>query len=165
MNAGAHGGEMSNIIACVDLVLASGEKQRLPAKELEFSYRHSVMPEGSIVIGAEIKLIPGVAAEISERRQNFLNDRKKNQPLTLPSCGSVFKNPFGSARAGELIEQCGLKGTRRGGAQISEKHGNWIVTPERQAKTADVLELIALCQTTVKSKTRIDLEREVRDLV
>lgn len=159
MNAGAHGGEMAQVLRVIEVVTSQGETLRLDPLELCFSYRHSQLPAGAIVSAVEIELTESDAAVTEQRRAEYLAHRKKYQPLTLPSAGSVFKNPDPQRPAGKLIEAAGLKGQRRGGAQISELHGNWIVNPERKASAADVEALIALCQERVGERLEVELVR------
>jgi len=162
MNAGAHAAEICSCLETAQLVLASGEKAELTAAELNFSYRHSELPEGSVVIGAVLKLSEGDASSIALKRSDFLAERKRRQPLTLPSAGSVFKNPSLDLPAGMLIESLGLRGRRQGGAQISELHGNWIVNPTRSASAKDVVGLIELCKTKALEARKIALETELQ---
>lgn len=161
MNAGAHGHELGELLERVHLILPSGEVAVMEKSSLELKYRSLKLPTGAIVTKAVIRLTQGDPSRISERRQEFLTARKRTQPLTLPSCGSVFKNPGAQLYAGQLIERVGLKGTTRGGAQISELHANWIVNRLRQAKFSDVMELISLCQQVVREREGVQLDREV----
>jgi UDP-N-acetylmuramate dehydrogenase len=161
MNAGAHGGEMSSVLTSVRFIGPAGGWEELPAKELRFSYRHSVLPPGALVVGARVALAPGDRTRSSELRRTHLAERKSRQPLTLPSAGSVFKNPPGEFSAGELIERACLKGTRRGGASISSLHGNWIVNDTRNACAKDVQDLIRLCQERVAELFKVRLQPEV----
>ncbi len=161
MNAGAHGGQMSDIVESVTLVSRQSEIFRLSRDELKFSYRRSVIPEGAIVCSVTMQLRESSHTETSKKRADFLKARRDSQPLSLPSAGSVFKNPDPARTAGMLIDQAGLRGRRCGGAQISEMHGNWIVNPERQARAAEVKQLIELCQSEVQSQFGVELEREL----
>jgi UDP-N-acetylmuramate dehydrogenase len=161
MNAGAHGGEMADVLQSVQLALPDGTVCWLPAKEFAFSYRHAILPEGSMVTAARIQLRPGAESETAARRADYLAERKKRQPLTLPSAGSVFKNPAHGGSAGFLIEQAGLRGHSLGGASVSDMHGNWIVNRKREASYSDVIGLIDLCQDRVQQTTGILLEPEI----
>jgi UDP-N-acetylmuramate dehydrogenase len=163
MNAGAHGGEFSAVVQEVELLSAEGELIKMAATELKFSYRHSFIPPGALVIGARIKLTPGDPARCIENRSKNLKYRKETQPLTVPSFGSVFRNPVdrSSESAGALIERCGLKGFCRGGAQVSTLHANWIVNPTRKATASDYCAVIAECQQQVLSRFAVELRPEV----
>lgn len=163
MNAGAHAGEVSNILESVKLVDSEGRVQVIDRKDLKFSYRKSYFPADSIVLGGTLALVSGSKEKIIATRNEFLAERKKRQPLTLPSAGSVFKNVTGqqAQTAGSLIEKAGLKGRAIGGAKISELHANWIVNPEKKASAKDVLELISICKQGVMEKFSLELEPEL----
>jgi UDP-N-acetylmuramate dehydrogenase len=162
MNAGAHGAELCERIVHIDCVRSDGSTVRFDVRDLPWRYRHSGLPAGCFVTSVRLKLVPGDKAEISARCAHNLEERRKRQPLSLPSAGSVFKNPSPEMPAGRVIEAAGLKGERIGGAQVSELHANWIVNPEKTAKAADVAALIALCQARVTERLGIDLVPEVR---
>lgn len=161
MNAGAHGGEMKDILLEIDVITPSGELKSINRESLNFSYRNSGLPDGVLVIGGMIKLIPSSVEETSSRRGEFLSVRKKHQPLTLPSFGSVFKNPSEDKTAGKLLELAGLKGIKKGGAQFSSMHANWIVNPDRSAVLSDVTELIEIARDKVNQQFGFLLEPEV----
>ena len=161
MNAGAHGGDMSNCIESIELVLPSGEIAKISSDTLVFSYRRTELPTGAIVTGAQLRLVESDPVVVERRRAEFLAERKKNQPLTLPSAGSVFKNPSPSRTAGVLIEEAGIRGHRIGGAIISPMHGNWIVNDTKNARERDVVQLISFCQRTIHDCHGIDLEPEL----
>lgn len=161
MNAGAHGEDMSQILYSVELLTKEGEILSLSRKELNFSYRTSDLPKDSIVLGASISLVTSTKEDTSRLRTEYLSERKKRQPLTVPSAGSVFRNPMPEKSAGFLIEHCGLKGISEGGAKISELHANWIVNPKREAKSDDVLRLIDRCKKEVQNRYSIELEEEI----
>ena len=114
---------------------------------------------GNIITGAVIKLKKDNPDDIRARMEDFMGRRSDKQPLDYPSAGSVFKRPEG-AYAGALIEQCGLKGKRRGGAQVSEKHAGFIINRDK-ATAADVRALIREVQTTVADETGYQLECEL----
>lgn len=161
MNAGAHGRDLAAVLCDVTFCTRAGEIETVKASELNFSYRHSDLPEGSVVIKASIKLVKTNPLECSSKRAKYLAERKLRQPLTMPSAGSIFKNPTPTFTAGKLIESAGLKGSSVGGAQVSQLHGNWIVNPERSAKASDVMSLIAICQKEVLEKDRISIHPEL----
>jgi len=161
MNAGAHGGEISDLIESIEVISSIGEAYHIKAAELGFSYRTCSLPANSIVTAAVIKLEAGDSAAILQRRAAMLAERKLRQPLSSPSSGSVFRNPAGDRSAGALIEGCGLKGCRVGGAEISRLHANWIINPNRTATAAEVSELHARARAEVLQRYGIELESEV----
>lgn len=162
MNAGATGGEMSDAATKVFCLGPGGEEIVLTRDEMDFGYRRSAMSAmpGVCVTSAEFGLTPGDSAAIRAQIDEYLRQRAAKQPLELPSAGSVFKRPEG-AFAGTLIERCGLKGARVGGAEVSVKHAGFIVN-RGGATAADVLALIRRIQDTVRRETGYDLQCEVR---
>lgn len=161
MNAGAYGGEMRDVLAGVTFLDESGAVRTLPAEKLELGYRTSVFERtGWCVLSAELRLSPGRKEEIEAAMQELMGRRVEKQPLDYPSAGSAFKRPQG-AFAGALIQQCGLRGARVGGAAISEKHCGFIVNLGG-ATCADVLALADLVCKTVKEQTGYLLEKEIR---
>ncbi|ASS75867.1 UDP-N-acetylenolpyruvoylglucosamine reductase [Tumebacillus algifaecis] len=161
MNAGAHGGEVKDVLIECRVLTEEGKIVHLSHDDLNFDYRYSRLKDRpAIVIDAAFKLHPGDTQEMSERVKNWRERRQSTQPLTMPSCGSVFRNPEGS-HAGKLIEEAGLKGKRIGGAQISELHGNFIVNTGGATAT-DVIQLIELVQSTILEKYGYELHPEVR---
>ena len=157
MNDGAYGGQMADCTVCAR-VLFGGEIQTWDARRLEFSYRHSALAQGGIVLGAQFALTPGDPAQIAAQVRAYNAQRREKQPLNLPSAGSAFKRPKG-AFAAALIDQCALKGYRVGGAQVSPKHAGFIVNTGG-ATAADVLALCRHVQQTVQEQTGYVLERE-----
>jgi UDP-N-acetylmuramate dehydrogenase len=160
MNAGAHGGEMSELVDSVDVFdLGAGAARRLSPPELGFSYRRSALGPEAVVISATLRLEPGSREEIRTRMDAAREWRRRTQPLAEPNCGSVFKNPPGD-HAARLIEAADAKGLRVRGAAVSEKHANFIVTSPG-ASARDVLELIGDVQELVAVRSGIRLEPEV----
>ena len=160
MNAGAYGGEMKDIVRSLTLLTPDGSVRRLEKESLRFSYRRLELPADAIVLTVDVALRPGNKEAIAHDIKATLAKRKEKQPLELPSAGSVFKNPPGYYAA-QVIEESGLKGYQVGGAQISERHGNFIVN--RGTATAhDILELVALVQEKVWREKGIKLEPEIR---
>lgn len=159
-NAGAFGGAIADRLVKLRLVTCSAEELILDRKHLAFSYRRSSLPEGSVIIEATFALTKGDPLAIRQRIFKLLVQRNRSQPVALRSCGSVFKNPPGDY-AGRLIEAVGLKGLRRGDAQISPKHGNFIVNLGG-AKAGDVLALIEVVKDRVKKEQGVELELEVK---
>lgn len=164
MNAGAFGGSLSDIILWVDIIEATGEKRRLAPSEMQFAYRRSVIPTGSVIIAVGIKLKKDDRDQIEARRLNFMSERRAKQPLEYPSAGSIFKNPTGKKSAGYLLEEVHLKGYTIGGAMFSEKHANWIVNINREATAADVKALILEAQKRVRAAYGIELKTELKIL-
>ena len=161
MNAGCHGGETWDIVNKVLTIDTCGQLQERSCKEFVGTYRHVEMPaKNEWFIGAWFELPNGSAAEAELTIKNLLAKRLATQPLNLPNAGSTFRNPEGDYAA-RLIEACGLKGHQIGGAQVSEKHANFIVTSPG-ATAADVEQTIALMRDTVKEKFGIELQQEVR---
>lgn len=161
MNAGAHGGEVKDVLVYADVMDADGEVQRLTNADLKFSYRYSVLKDNPmLVVEAAFDLVPGEVIKSQEQMRQWSQRRSSTQPLSMPNCGSVFRNPEGT-HAARLIEEAGLKGMRHGGAQVSEKHANFIVNLGG-ASASDVLWLIHHVQETVKAQFGIALETEVR---
>ncbi len=161
MNAGAFGGQMANVIKSVSCVNKKGETQSIQRSDIDYAYRQSNLPKDLIVYSAEIELHSGEKEQIEACRQKYSEIRKSKQPLRFASAGSTFRNPNKETSAGSLIEQCGLKGTRVGGAIISEQHANWILNDTRTARHEDVLKLIELCQKNVLQKFGVQLVPEL----
>ncbi len=157
-NAGGHNGDIGQFAKSVSVLTARGEKFVRTADELSFSYRESSINELAI-LEATFELQQADAGELTERMKKNWIMKKANQPLTHQSAGCIFKNPRGM-HAGALIEQAGLKGTRIGGAEISDRHANFIINDE-SATTENVLDLINLAQNTVSEKFGVDLELEI----
>lgn len=163
MNAGAFGGEISTYLHHVRVLTLKGEEKIYRRADLVFSYRHSSFKPDEIIIDAEFHFPVGSADEISRRRSRASDERKARQPLKYRSAGSVFKNPTTDLAAGMLIDQAGLKGTRRGDAEISAKHANFILNRHR-ATAEDVAFLIKLAARTIKQQFGVQLELEIRTL-
>ncbi|MCE5265640.1 MAG: UDP-N-acetylmuramate dehydrogenase [Deltaproteobacteria bacterium] len=160
MNAGAYGGEIGHVVESIALLDVSGEIRDVARKELSFSYRNLDLPVESIIIGAAFRLRRGEAEKIAGRVREIIGLRREKHPLEYPNAGSIFKNPR-ECPAGRLIEAAGLKGHRIGDAQVSEKHGNFMVN--RGAATAtDLCRLIAAVQERVLIESGHALETEVK---
>jgi UDP-N-acetylenolpyruvoylglucosamine reductase len=162
MNAGAYGVEFRDVLVDALVVDAAG-RRRLDAAALDLSYRHSGLAPGQIVAEARLRLEPRSAAEVKRRVGELLAERKATQPTTKRTFGSVFKNPPGDRGAGRLIEECGLKGHRIGGALISPRHANFIENAGG-ATSADAVALMAAARGRVNERFGIVLEHEVRFL-
>jgi UDP-N-acetylmuramate dehydrogenase len=159
MNAGTRNGETMTIVDALELATPDGVGWVPPP---QFEYRHTHLPKDAIVVRVRFKLREGDLAESQKKMDEDLGYRKRTQPLSQPNFGSVFTNPPGKF-AGALIESVKLKGHTIGGAQISEKHANWIVNLGG-AKAADVVALMALAQTRVREATGVELHPEVKRL-
>lgn len=160
MNAGAYGGEISQVCMQVAVMDMEGEIAVLSAEEMEFSYRHSRLKDRpGIVLYADFALTPAPAERIRETMRTLMDKRKTSQPLEYPSAGSAFKRPVGGYAAA-LIEQCGLKGYQIGGAAVSTKHAGFVVNLGG-ATADDVMQLLAQVSNIVFEKTGIRLEPEV----
>jgi UDP-N-acetylmuramate dehydrogenase len=161
MNAGAHGGEMRDILEWADVARLAhgGTVERLPAAALGMRYRHTDLPADGVVVGARLRLTAMPPDALAEALADMRRWRREHQPLADPTCGSVFANPPGDS-AGRLIDAAGLKGRRAGGARISEKHANFIVAGPG-AKAADVRALIRDVQQRVEERFGVRLRTEV----
>ncbi|HET9672015.1 MAG TPA: UDP-N-acetylmuramate dehydrogenase [Actinomycetota bacterium] len=161
MNAGAHGGSMADVLERVEVFsLRDSVRRALSAADVGFGYRRSSLPEGGIVVGAELRLRPGEEASIRAAMDEAREWRRRTQPLAEANCGSVFKNPDGD-HAARLVEAAGAKGMRVGGAEVSRKHANFIVA-DPGATAADVWTLIERVRERVAEVTGIRLETEVQ---
>lgn len=163
MNAGAYGGELRDVAVSSHYLSLTGEAGILNGEEQQLSYRHSAFSDGEkFVTSAVLHLAPGDREQIRARMEELAQKRRNSQPLEYPSAGSTFKRPVGGYAAA-LIDQCGLKGLRVGGAQVSEKHAGFVINTG-SATCRDVLELTDQIRETVLRQTGITLELEVRRL-
>ncbi len=160
MNAGAFGTEFFDLAIDIDVLTPEGDVRTLPRERIDYGYRRGLDPQGGVIVSARVRLEPGDPQVLRQRAQEIRTRRAEKQPLEYPSCGSVFKRPEGDY-AGRLIEACGLKGLRRGGAQVSEKHANFIVNLGG-ATAEDVLWLIREVRRRVYEQFGVLLEPEVR---
>ncbi len=161
-NAGSFGKSMKDVVIDIEVLdVLKNKTIVLKRKECRFSYRESIFKKNRnlIILSARLSLEKGDRKKIKERTEEYLRMKKESQPLNFPSAGSVFKNP-GEKSAGELIESCQLKGKSKGGAEISEKHANFILN-KKNAKANDVLELINLVKRKVKNKFKTELKEEI----
>ncbi len=162
MNAGAYGSDWRAVMIDALVVDARGART-VTAQELGMSYRHSLLEPGEVVARVRFRLAARAPEEIKAEVAELLARRKASQPITKRTFGSVFKNPPGGLGAGQLIERCGLKGHRIGGALISERHANFIENAGG-ATSADALALIAEARRRVHEQFGFELEHEVRFL-
>lgn len=161
MNAGAYGGEIKDVFDYAVVLLEDGEIVKYSNKQMDFSYRHSVLQhEKTIVLTVVFQLQEGNQEVIDERMAELTHLRESKQPLEFPSCGSVFKRPEGYF-TGQLIQEAGLQGLKWGGAQISTKHAGFIVNVDHATAT-DYIELIKHIQKVILEKFNVQLETEVR---
>ncbi|MEC8839428.1 MAG: UDP-N-acetylmuramate dehydrogenase [Candidatus Neomarinimicrobiota bacterium] len=163
MNAGAFGGEISNCLDIIKVMLINGETKIYQKDDIVFSYRNSTFPKDEILLSATFTLNEKPANEIQYDRAKASKGRKDTQPLRFRSAGSVFKNPKPDLAAGYLIDQAGLKGSRIGDAEISTKHANFFIN-HGKAKAKDIVDLILLAKKTVLEKFDVNLELEIRTL-
>jgi UDP-N-acetylmuramate dehydrogenase len=160
MNAGAHRGEIASVLASVTLILSDGDIVKLSINDLSPHYRTMKLPSGCCVTEVEFRLVASDVTRCEEQRRKNLEYRKQTQPLQVPSAGSTFRNPPNDV-AGRIIDQCGMKGERVGGAEVSRIHANWLVNPEKAASAHDVIQLIERCRNVVELKTGALLEPEL----
>lgn len=164
MNAGIGVREQKDVVREIEIVTADGDESiRLGREELDFRYRELVgLPDGAVVVAALFAVDESTTEAVREEVDRLLARRHATQPLDVPSCGSVFRNPEGDF-AGRLIDRAGLAGERIGGAQISPVHANFIVNLGG-ARADDVLALIELARERIRKTCGIELETEVRIL-
>lgn len=160
MNAGAYGSELADILAAAEVIDRAGDVRVAEPAEFAFGYRHARLPAGEWFVAAHLRLSPGDPEAIQARTKELLAHREATQPVNLANAGSVFRNPEGD-HAARLIEAAGLKGTRVGGAEVSERHANFIVN-RGEATAADIEALIALVRDRVREVHGVELEPEVR---
>ena len=161
MNAGAYGGELKDVAVESRYLTREGKPGILRGEEQQLSYRHSAFSAGTkFVTSAVLRLQKGDKAQIKARMEELAQKRRASQPLEYPSAGSTFKRPVGGYAAA-LIDQCGLKGRRVGGAQVSEKHAGFVINTGN-ATCVDVLALTDEIRAVVQRETGITLELEVR---
>ncbi len=161
MNAGAYGGEMKDVALECTYITFDGEEGVLKGEEMDLSYRKSAFTSGDkIIVSALLKLKKGSQAEIENKMNELMGKRRDKQPLEYPSAGSTFKRPEGHF-AGQLIEECGLKGKKIGGAQVSDKHCGFIINKDN-ATADDIIDLIDFVRDEVLEQKGIMLETEVK---
>jgi UDP-N-acetylmuramate dehydrogenase len=159
MNAGAYGRDWTDVLVRALVVTAEGEEWRAGA-ELGLSYRHSALASGEVVAGVEYRLEPRPPGEIRAAVKQLVEQRKATQPTNKRTFGSVFKNPPGELGAGRMLEECGLKGHRIGGAVVSSKHANFIENTGA-ATSADCVSLMVEARRRAHEQHGVVLEREV----
>lgn len=160
MNGGAYGGEVKDILVDCDVVLRDGSLVTLPVADLHYTYRHSELPAGAIVVAARFKGRPGQPADIQAEMDRISASREASQPLRSKTGGSTFKNPEGH-KAWALVDEAGCRGLTLGGAQVSEKHTNFLLNLG-DATSADIEALGEEVRKRVKAKSGVELEWEIQ---
>jgi UDP-N-acetylmuramate dehydrogenase len=160
MNGGAYGGEVKDTLVDCDVVLRSGELVTLDNADLRYTYRHSELPAGAIVVAARFRGRPGEPAIIQAEMDRISASREASQPLRSKTGGSTFKNPDGR-KAWELVDQAGCRGLALGGAQVSEKHTNFLINTGH-ATSAEIEALGDEVRRRVQAHAGVDLEWEIQ---
>lgn len=160
MNAGAHGSDMSEITHAVHCLDMKGEIITFKRDKINFTYRNSNLPDELIIVAADINLLNDSSIDVKMERDRALEYRKRTQPLTFPSSGSVFRNTETKA-AGQILEELNLKGFKKGGVMYSELHANWIIKHEKLALASDVKYLVNLAKEKALNQLGLSLETEV----
>jgi len=160
MNGGAYGREVADILVDCDVILEDGTFITVPAADLDFSYRHSNLPEGAIVVAARFRGTPGEPEEIGAEMDRIAHAREETQPLRSKTGGSTFKNPPGD-KAWRLVDAAGCRGLKMGGAQVSEKHANFLINTG-EAKSADIENLGEEVRRRVSESQGVTLEWEIQ---
>jgi len=160
MNGGAYGREVADVLLDCAVILHDGSFITLNAEELDYSYRHSALPEGAIVVSARFRGHPGEPAAIGAEMDRIAAAREASQPLRTKTGGSTFKNPEGH-KAWELVDRAGCRGLTLGGAQVSEKHTNFLINTGT-ATSADIEGLGEMVRDKVYAATGVSLEWEIQ---
>jgi UDP-N-acetylmuramate dehydrogenase len=160
MNGGAYGSEVKDILVTCDVLLRSGELLTLPVDALQYTYRHSALPDGAIVVSAQFRGRPGAPAAIQAEMDRISAARETSQPLRSKTGGSTFKNPPGH-KAWELVDKAGCRGFAMGGAQVSEKHTNFLINTGA-ATSAEIEGLGEEVRRRVKQSQGVALEWEIQ---
>jgi UDP-N-acetylmuramate dehydrogenase len=160
MNAGAYGGDIKNVLDWAEIVTRSGELVRVNAMELGLSYRHAALPPGGVVVRARLRAQPGEAAVIAARMAEIKASRESTQPVRARTGGSTFANPP-DMKAWELIDAAGCRGLRRGGAQVSELHCNFLLNTG-DATAADLEGLGEDVRKRVAESSGVTLQWEIK---
>jgi UDP-N-acetylmuramate dehydrogenase len=160
MNGGAYGGEVKDILRDCDVVLRDGTLVTLSVEELHYSYRHSELPDGAIVVAARFQGRPGEPEAIQAEMDRISASREASQPLRSKTGGSTFKNPDGH-KAWQLVDAAGCRGLQIGGAQVSEKHTNFLINAD-DATSADIEALGEEVRARVLTHSGVDLIWEIQ---
>jgi UDP-N-acetylmuramate dehydrogenase len=159
MNAGAYGREVKDVLVTAQVVMRSGKVRTLTNAELDYSYRHSALPDGAIVVSAVLHGTAGEPATIQAEMDRIAAEREVSQPLRSKTGGSTFKNPEGD-KAWRLVDAAGCRGLTNGGAQVSEKHCNFLINTG-EASSADIEALGEEVRRRVLADSGVDLEWEI----
>lgn len=160
MNAGAYGGDIAGALDWAEVVTRTGEQRRMSAADLSFAYRHAALPAGAVVVRVRLRAQPAAPALIATRMADIRSNREASQPIRARTGGSTFRNPPGM-KAWELIDAAGCRGLTRGGAQVSEKHCNFLINTGA-ATAADVEGLGEEVRRRVHAATGVTLHWEIR---
>ncbi|MFN3423693.1 MAG: UDP-N-acetylmuramate dehydrogenase [Novosphingobium meiothermophilum] len=160
MNGGAYGREVKDVLVDCDVVIRSGEMVRLPVAELGYAYRHSELTDGAIVVAARFRGHPGTPEAIQAEMDRISASREASQPLRSKTGGSTFKNPDG-AKAWELVDRAGCRGLTMGGAQVSEKHTNFLINTGNASST-EIEALGEEVRRRVRESSGVELEWEIK---
>lgn len=160
MNGGAYGREVKDILVECDVVLRSGELRTLPLEALGYTYRHSELPEGCVVVSATFRGFAKEPAAIGDEMDRIAAEREASQPLRSKTGGSTFKNPPGH-KAWQLVDEAGCRGLQIGGAQVSEKHTNFLINTGG-ATSANIETLGEEVRKRVKERSGVELQWEIQ---
>jgi len=160
MNGGAYGAEVKDVMTDCDVVLRSGELVTLPVAEMGYTYRHSALPEGAIVVAARFRGRAGDPPSIQAEMDRIAAAREASQPLRSKTGGSTFKNPDGH-KAWELVDRAGCRGMTLGGAQVSEKHTNFLINTGT-ATSSEIEALGEMVRDKVRQTSGVDLQWEIQ---
>ncbi len=160
MNGGAYGREVADILVSCDVVLRDGSLVTLPVDALNYSYRHSALPDGAIVVSARFHGTLGDKEAIQAEMDRIADARESSQPLRSKTGGSTFKNPYGH-KAWALVDAAGCRGFQIGGAQVSEKHTNFMINTG-DASSADIEALGEEVRKRVKAQSGVELQWEIQ---
>lgn len=160
MNGGAYGSEVKDILVDADIMLRSGERVTMDVADMGYSYRHSELPEGAIVVAARFRGRPGEPAAIQAEMDRIAASREASQPLRSKTGGSTFKNPDGH-KAWQLVDEAGCRGLTLGGAQVSEKHTNFLINTG-DATSADIEALGEEVRSRVRERSGVELQWEIQ---
>lgn len=165
MNGGAYNREVSDILVDCDVILPDGNWVTLPLPDLQYSYRHSVLPDGAIVVSARFEGTPGDPAEIGAEMDRIAKAREESQPLRTKTGGSTFKNPdpdvSGGKKAWQLVDEAGCRGLKHGGAMVSEKHTNFLINTG-DATSTEIEELGEIVRRRVYENSGVVLDWEIK---
>ncbi|MGB3738948.1 MAG: UDP-N-acetylmuramate dehydrogenase [Pontixanthobacter sp.] len=159
MNGGAYGREVADILIDCDVIMGDGQCHTLPTADLNYSYRHSALPATATVVAARFQGTPGEPSDIGAEMDRIAKAREESQPLRTKTGGSTFKNPDGE-KAWELVDRAGCRGRIMGGAQVSEKHTNFLINTG-YATSADIESLGEDIRRIVRANSGIDLQWEI----